>query len=243
MTAEKSGCLAGQTVILTGGTVVNPATPGLYTINWTNDDPGYTIVAIVDSDQVTVSATISPSITFDLNTGLTNAGGPPYAVPLGSLAVGTVKSSDNAAINSIWANLTTNATSGALVTVLNANGTGAGGGLRSVSVPTDTIPNSAATMASGVANYGLCVNDITSTAAGTYQAAGPYAVAGTCAAGGTANDVEALSDTIPTSILDSAGAPITTGVAEIFVNASISTSTAAHSDYTDVLTFVATGTF
>lgn len=239
MTAEKHGCVAGDTVILTGGTVVNPAA-GVYTISWTNDDPGYAIVAIVDSDQVTVDATVSPSITFDIDTNTTGADTPaPYSVALGALTLGAVNHSDNSTVNSIYAQLDTNATSGGIVTVLSANAA-----LKSAAVPSDTIPNAAGTMAAGTANYGLCVNTVTapSASSGTFQPSAPYN-AGTCDPTGSANAVKTLSTVTPTSILDSGTNAVTAGTAEILVNAAISATTAAHSDYTDTLTFVATGTF
>jgi alpha-tubulin suppressor-like RCC1 family protein len=237
-TADKSGCTGP--VIISGVTVVNPPTPGPYLVSWVNDDPGYAMVAIVDSDQVTVNAQVSPTITFDLDAGIA-AGetAAPYVVALGALTTGAVNHSDHTGVNSIFAQLDTNATSGALVTVLSANAA-----LKSASVPGDTIPNVVGTMANGTANYGICVNTVTAPAAatGVFNPAAPYN-AGTCDPSGSTNAVKTLSTGTPTSILTSAGAPLTTGTAEILVNAAISTSTPAHSDYTDTLTFVATGTF
>jgi hypothetical protein len=238
ITATKSNCTGA--IVLSGITVTNPGTPGTYAVSWVNDSPGETIVAIVDDDQVTVSATVSPTITFDLNANNDNsADSAPYSVALGALTIGAVNHTDNSAIPGIWANLDTNATSGAIVTVLSANAA-----LKSTSAPADTIPNSAGNMASGTANYGICVNTVTAPAAatGAFSATAPYN-AGTCDPAGSTNAVKTLSTGTPTSILSSAGAPLTTGVAEILVNAAISTLTAAHSDYADVLTFVATGTF
>jgi alpha-tubulin suppressor-like RCC1 family protein len=236
--ATKTACSGA--ILLGGFTVTNPGAPGQYLISWVNDDPGEAVVAIVDSDQVTVDATVSPTITFDLDTNTTGADtSAPYTVALGALTIGAVNHSNNSTVNSIYAQLDTNATSGAQVTVLSANAA-----LKSASVPGDTIPNSAALMAFGTANYGICVNAVTapSAATGFFNPSAPYN-AGTCDPAGSANDVQALSTGIPTPILDSASAPLTSGAAEILVNAAISTSTAAHSDYADVLTFVATGTF
>ncbi len=238
-----TGCAAGDVATITEAAATNDDTTAgsrTVTITGTAATTGTFAVALDDSDQVTVTATVDPSITFDLNANLNNASeGPVYDVPFGVLTPGTVKSSDNAAIDSIWANLSTNASSGAVVTVLSLNAA-----LKSTSAPLDTIPNAAAAMASANANYGLCVNTVTppSATTGTFQAASPYN-AGTCAPGGTTNDVKALSTLTPTNILNTAGGPVGTGVGEIIVNANANSLTAAHNDYTDVLTFVATGTF
>ncbi len=237
-TADKAGC--SGVVMISGIQVVNPPTPGSYQISWTNDDPGYTLVAIVDSDQVTVNAQVAPSITFDLNAGTTNASvSAPYSVALGSLTTVAVAHSDNSTVNSIWANLDTNAAGGAIVTVLSANAA-----LASLSVPGDTVPNAAVTMSAGTANYGICVNSVSppSAGSGTFQPSTPYDT-GTCDPTGSSNAVKALSTVTPTQILDTAAGPVTTGSAEILVNATSSTATVAHSDYADVLTFVASGTF
>lgn len=236
-TAEKAGC-TGQ-VIITGVTVTNPAVAGQYLVSWVNDDPGYAMVAIVDDDQINIYAQVDPSITFDLNANADNSpDAAPYTVPLGSLFPGTVKASENASIPSIWVNLETNAASGALVTVLSENAS-----LKSVSAPSDAIPNAAGAMSGAVANYGLCVNTVTppSAATGTFSASAPYD-SGTCAPGGTTNDVKALSAITPTDLLSASG-PVTSAVGEVIVNANAGVSTPAHSDYQDLLTFIATGTF
>ncbi|QQR50089.1 hypothetical protein IPF86_03350 [Candidatus Nomurabacteria bacterium] len=68
----------------------------------------------------------------------------------------------------------------------------------------------------------------------------PYAT-NTCATNSETNDVEALTTT-GESIL-STTAPVAAAHAEISVNAAISGTTVAHSDYTDTLTFIATATF
>jgi hypothetical protein len=64
----------------------------------------------------------------------------------------------------------------------------------------------------------------------------------TCAANSETNNVQALSTT-PETIFDTNGAPIAAGRGTIAVNTSITIAQPAHADYTDALTFVATGTF
>jgi hypothetical protein len=75
---------------------------------------------------------------------------------------------------------------------------------------------------------------------GTLSKAAPYD-SGTCSEDGETNVVDALTTT-GESILTST-APLGAGRAQILVNAAISSSTAAHSDYADALTFIATATF
>jgi hypothetical protein len=58
LTATKTDC-EGQ-VTVTGAQITLPSTPGEYIITWTNDN-GTAIIAVVDSDQVSVSGTVDPS--------------------------------------------------------------------------------------------------------------------------------------------------------------------------------------
>ncbi len=228
--AVSSGTGANQAVNPTAGanTIVVGGTMG---------DVGTIALSIVDSDQVTVTATVDPSLTFDLDTATSDTNSAsPYSVALGTLTPGTPKSSDQSAINSIYVDLTTNATSGAVVTVRNANGAD---GLVSTSVPTDTIDSADGTMSSATANYGICIESVTQTAGATLTEVAPYD--GTCVAGATDNVVGGLLATA-TNIL-TAASPINVGRAEILVNANATALTVAHNDYTDTLTFIATGTF
>lgn len=175
---------------------------------------------------------VAGTITFDIDTDTadtdTNA---PYTVSLGTLTTSAVTRS-NGSVKSIWTNLETNATSGAVVTVVSTS-------LHSASVPTDTIPSATTTMAAGTANYGLCVA-ATSADTGTYQAVSPYN-GGTCVDG--AVNTVGIVDGTARSILNTSSAAMTGGRSQIRVNATISPTTPAHSDYTDSLTFIATGTF
>lgn len=187
-----------------------------------------------------VCATITPqSITFDLDTEAAGSNGEsnaPYSVPLGTLTSGAVTVSNSGAVRMIVAEGDTNAAGGMIVTVRNANGAN---GLASTSVPADKIPSATGptTMTAGSANYGLCVATAGLTGftrATTYNT--------TCALSATNNSVPGLTTT-PVDILNSGGAPVSTGHAEIVVNAAISGTTPAHTDYTDTLTFIATATY
>jgi hypothetical protein len=199
-------------------------------------DTGTITVDIIDEDQVTVTATVNQSITFDLDTSVAdgeNEGA--QSVALGVITTTDTRVSgttDN--INMIIAEGDTNATGGMTVTVRNTNGAN---GLVSTSVPGDNIGSADGTIADGTENYGLCV--ITVGLSG-FTIDTPYA-GNTCATNSESNVIEGLTTT-GESILTTT-APVSAAHAEISVNGAIAGTTVAHSDYTDTLTFVATATF
>ena len=204
------------------------------TVGGTFTDSGVILVEILDDDQVSVTATVNQTLTFDLDAGLT-AGETvaPYQVPLGVLTSGAVTHSNGSSINQIFADGGTNASGGMNVSVRNANGAN---GLVSTSTPADKITNTAGVMAAGTPNYGLCVDS--GTVSGFARSAG-YTT--TCTLASATNTVVALTTTA-TDILTST-APVAAGHAQIMVNAAISSATPAHTDYTDTLTFIATASF
>ena len=197
-------------------------------------DSGIITVQIIDDDQVSVSATVNQTMSFDLDVGLTTGeNGTPYQVPLGTLTSASVFSSNGTTIKTIYADGGTNASGGMNVSVRNANGAN---GLVSTSVPADKIPSATGTMVAGTANYGLCAASAALT--GFTRSAG-YTT--TCAINSGTNAIVGLTSTGADVLTSSA--PVATGHAEIVVNAAISTATPAHSDYTDTLTFIATASF
>lgn len=250
VTITSGGTACSGTLTVTGLTNTNPGTAGSKTVSLTgnaanlasvNPITGSFAVAIVDSDQVSVTASVDPSLTFDLDTATTDTEtAAPYTVPLGTLTTAAVNRSNDSSINGIWIDVSTNAGGGAIVTVQNANGAS---GLASTSVPADNINSATGTMAAGTENYGLCVSS--TTGAPTQTTGGPFIdVApfdGTCADAAT-NAVGGLTTTAQ-SILSTSTDPIAGGRAQIRVNAAISGTTVAHTDYADTLTFVATATF
>ncbi|MEK7588487.1 MAG: hypothetical protein AAB438_01580 [Patescibacteria group bacterium] len=217
----------GITTLTLSGTMGNP------------DITGIASMPIIDDDQVTVTATVNQTMTFDLDTSVADGEtATPYSVALGTITTTDTRVSGSTdSINMIIAELDTNATGGAVVTVRNANGSN---GLVSTSVPADNIGSADGAMVDGTENYGLCVISVTQTT-GTLAKASPYN-AGTCATNSETNDIQALTTT-GENILNTTSAPIAGAHAEISVNAAISGVTVAHSDYTDTLTFIATGTF
>lgn len=201
-------------------------------------DTGTITVDIIDDDQVTVTANVNQSITFDIDTATTDTeSATPYTVALGTITASDTRvSGATDSVNFIWLDLGTNASGGATVTVKNVNGAN---GLVSTSTPADNINSADGAMADGTENYGLCVVSVAQTT-GTLSKATPYN-SGTCAGNSETNDVQALTTTGESIITSTA--PLGAGRASIAVNGAISTSTPAHADYTDTLTFIATATF
>lgn len=232
------------TLTITGGlSGTNPSGAGSKKITMSGAVSGQFAIAIVTDDQVGVTATVDPSITFVVGAGTgtcngswsTNGG----TVALGTLTTGAITSSTVSSVNHICTLVSTNATSGAIVTVKSANAS-----LKSTSVSGDTIPSASAAMAAGTANYGLCGDDVTGKASTTPTSADPALdspYTGSCTNGAAAGTVGLVDGTART-IWHVTG-PTSAAYQEIQVKAAISGTTKAHSDYTDTLTFVATGTF
>ncbi len=240
---QAGGCSGVLTLAAFTGT--NPGSAGSkkITLAGTGGIDGQFAVAISDDDQVTISATVDPMITFDLDTAETDTeSASAYAVTLDTLTPGVPKSSgDTSNVEFIWTDLTTNAEGGAIVTVKNANG---GNGLVSASVSGDDIDSANGTMAAATENYGLCVENATyapTASQGSYAASSPFSNAG-CDDDSTDNVVGGLTTSAQT-ILNSATDPILAGRAAIVVNANANGLTRPHDDYADTLTFVATATF
>jgi len=246
LTAVKTGCTAGA-LTLSGATVTNHSTPGAYNITWVNDDPGGGVIYIIDDDQVTVTGNVDPSLTF--NAGMQDDAtacdgtfsGNGGILALGVLTTSAVTTSDASSVDHICTRLSTNASGGASVTVRSLNGTD---GLKSTSVPTDTIPSSTATLVAGTAGYGLCTgsaggdsgNDAISGAVAPTRSS-PFNT--TCT--NAAHNVGGL--TTSAQNLWTLTGPSQNAFVRTYVKAAISGTTAAHADYADTLTFIGTGTF
>lgn len=236
--------LVWGTAATTGGTgssstITNGAVDDDDTIVFTGGfgDTGTITVDIIDDDQVSVTATVNQSVTFDLDTSVADGEtSTPYSAALGTITTTDTRVSGSTdSVNMIIAEGDTNASGGMVVSLRNANGAN---GLVSTAVPADNIGSADGAIVDGTENYGLCV--ITAGLTG-FTIATPYS-GNTCATNSETNDVEGLTTT-GEDILNSAGAPVSAAHAEISVNAAISGTTSAHSDYTDTLTFIATATF
>lgn len=204
------------------------------TIGGTFGDTGTITVDIIDDDQVTVSARVNQTMSFDLDAALTDSEtSTPYTVDLGVLSSGSVSVSNGTSINTIYVEGSTNASGGMNVTVRNTNGAN---GLVSTSTASDKIPSTTGTMASGTSNYGLCVASANLTG---YSRSSTYNT--TCALSSSSNSIVGLSTTA--TDLVSSTVPVSNAHAEVVVNAAISGTQAAHDDYTDTLTFIATASY
>ncbi len=235
------------------GTFTNPGSAGSNAISIANDedndsdndDTTQIAVGIIDDDTVAVTATVNASVTFDLDTAGddddtcdTDESGAPYIITLGTITNSDSRVSGNGdGIDFICVDLDSNASGGVVVTVANTNGAS---GLVSTSVPGDDIDNLEGAIADNSENYGLCVVDSTAST-GTLDDIGDYA-ADSCVADTETNDVGDLT-VAGNTIFNTAGDPIAGGRGTIAVNASITIAQPAHDDYTDALTFIATGTF
>jgi len=238
LTADTTDCIG--TVTASGATVTNPGTPGLYTISWV-DDEGESIVAIVDDDQVTVSAEVDASITFNVGTSTGTCDGSfsgnGGTAAFGTLTTSSVSTSDIGGIAHICSRVTSNASAGAIVTVRSQTGS-----LRSISTPAHEILSGSATLSAGTEGYGLCVGSGGSDTGTDGAGASPSPQApfnGSCTTGSHA--VGGLT-TSPQTVWSING-PAQNAFAKLFLKAAVSSTTEAHNDYQDVLTFIATGTY
>lgn len=236
------------------GTLTNPASAGSAalalahcdnvascTTSFTSTHSSSVALGIVDNDQVTVTASVDASITFDIDTATTNIeSAAPYSVALGTITTADSRVSGTTdGVNFIFLDLATNASSGAVVTMKNANGAL---GLRSTSVPGDDILSATGTIANGTELYGVCVSNAdvaTRVGGGTVATTSPYG--STCASDGQTPSVGLLSSTAVNLLTSTA--PMSSWRTQLTVAAAITAVQAAHSDYTDTLTFIATGTF
>lgn len=243
LTATKTDC--NGTVSFGGFTVTNPSSAGTYVITWENDT-GSAQVTIVDDDQFTISASVAATITFNVGAQASATAcdgtfsGNGGTVAFGELNSGAVASSDLSSVSHICLRFSTNASSGAVVTVVSANGA-----MSSASTPADTIPSSTATLAAGTEGYGLCVGsdgadsgtDSTTPTSASVTRASPFNT--TC----TASDHNVGGVTTSSQTVVSASGPTQNAFARVYMKAAIADTTTPHDDYTDTLTFILTATY
>ncbi|MDD5251840.1 MAG: hypothetical protein PHT12_04385 [Patescibacteria group bacterium] len=246
ITADKHACGVGA-VTLSDIPLHTPGTAGAYTISWVNDNPGNTVVYIVPIDQIQVTADITSALTFDVDTldadACTSAkpdGG--YSVGLGTLTPGTAKTADK----HICMLLDSNASDGVVVQVKSLNE-----GLLSASVAHTILGtyNAGATtdLSGAVEAYGICVLDTTKapgSAGADPQQILPYN--GSCAIDSATNAVGGVDNADFQTMVNTSGAPLDGdgyNTVDALVSAKALSTTPAAVDYTDTLTFRATGTF
>lgn len=169
------------------------------------------------------SATVNPTLTFSLQT--TSQPTPPFSIDIGNLTPGSVTTSSDKAT----ATITTNATNGGLIYLYGTNN-----GLKSVAAANYTINSVSNDLNSLLEGYGARGTAATQTSGGPMELVSPY--------NGATNNVGIL-DTTKRLFADSTSAPVTSGQASFELKAKASSTTPSATDYTDILTIVATGSF
>jgi hypothetical protein len=240
------------TVQITNPDTVSPYNVSLLITNAEGTEEAIIVVPIIASDQVTVTSFINTFITFDIDTAInvaTNcnfdtclthengAVGSNYTVDLGELNASAVNISNGAAvihsqggsgkINSIFFDLTTNAVSGAIVTVTSANGALVGPGTSKI--------DSVATNGAGItANSGLYGFTLPNTTSGN----GTINRNSSCAT----NSTFCRLITGGTTVFDTNSSPLDNGRIRMDI-AAAAIYTNNPGVYTDTLTFSAVATY
>ncbi len=197
--------------------ITNPNTSGTKIIAITGSftDTGNIAVPIATYDQVVVSATVDPSITFTLSSN---------TAALGTMTTGAVASA-----SAITLTMGTNAGGGYGVTILD-EGNGSVGGLYKSAAPTKNVTSATATLSAGTEGYGLQGT----TGTGSPTIASPYNTSG--------NGVGQLQRTAQTLVSYAGPTGVTNQTATIAFKAAIAASTPAGS-YADTATLIMTGNF
>lgn len=167
------------------------------------------------------AATVTPSITFSIFTDSNPT--PPFVTSFGQLLPATVTS----AADKIWANLSTNADSGAMVYLSSVNA-----GLRSPS-KSFTLSSATANLGAVSTGYGAQGFSTTQTSGGPLSIVSPFNV--------SAQNVGVI--TTGAQAIFSSTAPITGGSGSFKLMAKASSQTPSSSDYSDTLTVVAAASF
>lgn len=205
----------------------NPSTSGDFTVvvGGTFGDSGTIQTNIVDEDQVTVTATVDPSIACSVDNTST---------AFGTIAVNTI---DTASSTITWT-VSTNSANGYGLTVRDA-GNGTNPGLYSATAgyiigSADNSFNNSGDLGSLSIGYGLQgtktngdSGSATTTVAATYDVSG--------------NNVGGLERTAQT--LASASGPVASATVTSTLKAKISGLVPPGTDYTDTLTYICTGLF
>ena len=198
--------------------IANPNTSGSKIITvggGTFADSGSIAIPIITSDdQVVVSASVDPTITFSLSTT--------------TAALNTMTTAAVATASDVTLTMGTNAAGGYIVTIMDV-GSGASPGLYKSSAPTKLIASANATLAGGTEGYGV------KGVAGTGSPTVSYAT-------GATDQVVALATTATSFCNYNSPTGATNQTAIVRVKAAISASTPAGS-YADTITLIMTGNF
>lgn len=169
------------------------------------------------------AATSNSSFTFSLVT--TSQPTPPFSVDIGNLTAGNVTTSSD----KVTATITTNATGGGLVYLYGTNN-----GLKSTYASNYVISSTSTDLASALEGYGARGTAVTETSGGPMRLISPY--------NGASNNVGVI-DTAKRTLADSTLAPVSSGEVSFELQAKAKTTTPSATDYTDILTVIATGSF
>lgn len=175
-------------------------------------------------------------ISFTVKEGLTSPGTAGAGVTFGLLTTSNVTTSNGTSINSVFITAEGNSTAGVVVSVISPNE-----GLQRVSAPGARIPSATGTLSAGTEGYGICVfsNTENGDSPTSFVKNAPYD--GNCLKADPGHAV-GIVDGTSRAVLSSTG-QLKGGSAEILVKAAISVITDAGADYSDALTFIATGTY
>lgn len=171
--------------------------------------------------EVGSASTVATSLSFSVATSLT--GTPPFDVNFASLPANTVTTAGASAQLAF----STNAVNGGTVYVSSSNS-----GLVSALAST-TIPSATADLGVVASGYGAMVSSATQASGGPFTANAPYNMTG--------DNVGGLSTTL-TAIISSSSA-VTTGNGTVELKAKTTATTPSSTDYSDIITFIATGVF
>lgn len=261
LTCTTADC--GGTWTVTGMTATNPGSAGSKTVlvDGTLGASDFSFaVPITTEDQITVTATVNPFITFQVQASATTCdhGGDVIGdhsdfatnggtVAFGVLSPGAISSSDAGGVNHICTFVSTNAASGYALTVKSNGGLSNGSQWindNSSGEAADAVDGPQALVA-GTEGYGMCLSsavapnmDDTLPLGDNLVGDGDFDQPANCASGD--NDVAQLTSN--TQTIGHNEGPVQEGTAQWLVKAAIAATTGAGS-YSDTLTFIATGTF
>jgi len=169
------------------------------------------------------AATVIPTLTFDIDT--TSQTDPPFTVSIGGITPGSVTTSTD----TIDATITTNASNGGLIYLFGTNN-----GLESAQAGNYNINSVTNDLTLVPEGYGARGTSASEVSGGPMEILTPYNGSG---------DSVGIIDTNKRPIAGSTQTPVTTGQVSFELKAKASSTTPSASDYTDLLTIIATGAF
>ncbi len=170
------------------------------------------------------AATVDPQLSFDIDVSATDQPtSPPYAINFGNLLPGSVTDSPQR----VWVSLDTNGESGGRVYVSGQNA-----GLRSATAAY-TIGTLTGDLTAAAEGFGVQGASATQSSGGPFSVSAPY--------DGSSQNV-GLTDSVIRQIF-AASSPLAAGRGSFVLKAKSKSLTPASSDYTEVLTAIASASF